>query len=110
MSRDQSSNGPRVSRRDFVQGSLAAASAPLLAAAARADAAPQVGGAMRNIATFHESVTSGCFDNPTVQRAVDGCLTCILGREAAARQGRLSMDELIKEDRRIEVDRTGLKA
>ena len=67
-------------------------------------------GAKRNIATFYENVTAGRFENPTVRRAVDGCLTCILGREAAARHGRLTMDELLKENKRVEVDLSGLKA
>ena len=39
-------------------------------------------GAVRNIASFYQDVTGGRFENPTVTRAVDGCLTCILGREA----------------------------
>ena len=66
-------------------------------------------GATRNIASFHDEVVAGHFENPTVRRAVDGCLTCILGREAAFRHGRLTMDELLKANKRIEVDRSGLK-
>jgi myo-inositol 2-dehydrogenase / D-chiro-inositol 1-dehydrogenase len=66
-------------------------------------------GAMRNIASFHDDVVAGRCENPTVRRAVDGCLTCILGREAAARRGRLTMDELLRENRRLDVDLTGLK-
>jgi len=67
-------------------------------------------GAVRNIAAFYQNVTEGKFENDTVRRAVDGCLTCILGREAAARHGKLTMDELLKESRRLEVDLKGLKA
>lgn len=67
-------------------------------------------GAKRNIASFYQDVIAAKIDNPTVQRAVDGCLTCILGREAAFRHGRLTMDELLKENKRIEVDLSGLKA
>jgi len=67
-------------------------------------------GAVRNIARFHNEVlVGGHYDNPTVRRAVDGCLTCILGREAALRHGRLTMEELLKENRRVEVDLSGLK-
>ena len=66
-------------------------------------------GAIRNIASFYQAVTSGHFENPTVRRAVDGCLTCILGREAAARRRWLTMDELLKEDKRLELDLSGLK-
>jgi predicted dehydrogenase len=68
-------------------------------------------GAVRNIARFHnEVVVGGQYANPTVRRAVDGCLTCILGREAALRHGRLTMEQLLKKDRRVEVDLSGLKA
>jgi predicted dehydrogenase len=67
-------------------------------------------GAVRNIAAFYQNVVEGRFDNPTVRRAVDGCLTTILGREAAARHGRMTMDELLKENKRLEVDLSGLKS
>ena len=66
-------------------------------------------GAIRNIATFYRSIVEQRFDNPTVQRAVDGTLTAILGREAALRGVRLTMDELLKENRKLKVDLTGLK-
>jgi predicted dehydrogenase len=66
-------------------------------------------GAARNIATFYDCITQGKFDNPTVPRAVDGALTCILGREAGLRHGRLTMDELLRENKRIEADLAGLK-
>jgi myo-inositol 2-dehydrogenase / D-chiro-inositol 1-dehydrogenase len=67
-------------------------------------------GAKRNIAAFYDDILAGRFENATVRRAVDGCLTGILGREAAARHGRLTMEELLTENRRVEVDYTGLKA
>jgi predicted dehydrogenase len=67
-------------------------------------------GAIRNIADFYRNVTEGHFENPIAQRAVDGTLTAILGREAAARGTRLTMDALIKENKKLEVDLKGLKA
>jgi myo-inositol 2-dehydrogenase / D-chiro-inositol 1-dehydrogenase len=67
-------------------------------------------GAMRNIAEFYRTVIEGRSENPTVRRAVDGTLTAILGREAALRGTRLTMDQLIQENRKLEVDLTGLKA
>ncbi len=66
-------------------------------------------GARRNIAAFYEAVINNDCSNPTVRRAVDGCLTCILGREAAARHGKLTMDELLRENKKLEVDLKGLK-
>jgi len=67
-------------------------------------------GAITNIAAFYQNVLEGHFENPTVQRAVDGTLTAILGREASARRRYLTMDELIKENKRLEVDLAGMKA
>ena len=67
-------------------------------------------GPVRNIAEFHRNITAARYDNPTVRRAVDGTLTGILAREAAARGGCLTMDELIKENKRLVVDLHGLKA
>jgi len=66
-------------------------------------------GIVRNIATFYENVTQGRAENPTVRRAVDSALSCILGREAATRRIRLTMDEVIKENKHLNVDLTGLK-
>jgi hypothetical protein len=67
-------------------------------------------GAASNVAAFYRNVTEGHFENATVKRAVDGHLTAILGREAAARHTKLTMAELLKENKRLEVDLTGLKA
>jgi len=66
-------------------------------------------GAQRNIASFYDAVTKSDFSNPTVRRSVDGCLTCILGREAAARHTKLTMDEVLKENKKLEVNLKGLK-
>jgi myo-inositol 2-dehydrogenase / D-chiro-inositol 1-dehydrogenase len=66
-------------------------------------------GAKRNIAAFYEDICVGRVENPTVRRAVDGCLACILGREAALRNGRLTMEELLTENKRLELDLAGLK-
>ena len=66
-------------------------------------------GAKRNIASFYEKVLAGNFGNEAAQRSVDCTLTCILGREAARRGQLLTMDELIKENKRLEVDLSGLK-
>jgi hypothetical protein len=67
-------------------------------------------GIVRNLATFYDNVTQQRADVSTVRRAVDSALTCILGREAASRHIRLTMEQLIKENKRLEVDVTGLKA
>jgi hypothetical protein len=67
-------------------------------------------GAVHNIAAFYDNVTKRQFANETVQQAVDSVLVCILGREAAARRVKLTMDEVLRENKRLEVDLNGLKA
>jgi predicted dehydrogenase len=66
-------------------------------------------GATRNISEFYRIITENQFDNQTVQRAVDGTLTAVLGREAALRGKRLTMEELIKENKKLDVNLDGLK-
>ena len=68
-------------------------------------------GAQRNIETFYRDVVEGRFENPTLQRSVDGLLTCILGREAADHPGQpVTLQEILKENRKLDVDLRGLKA
>ncbi len=67
-------------------------------------------GAGRNIATFYQNVTGGQFENPTIPHAVDSVLTCVLGREAAARRTKLTMADVLRENRKLEADLKGLKA
>jgi len=66
-------------------------------------------GAERNIDAFHHCVTHGRYDNPTLEPSVNATLATILGRDAARRRTKLSWDEMIRENRRLEVDLTGLK-
>lgn len=66
-------------------------------------------GAVRNIASFYTNIVQGHFDNPTVPQAVDDALTAALGREAASRGGCLTMEALIKENKPLEFDLSGLK-
>jgi myo-inositol 2-dehydrogenase / D-chiro-inositol 1-dehydrogenase len=67
-------------------------------------------GAVRNIATFHKSIAEGDTRNPTVRHAVDGALTTILGREAALRKSQVTWDQLLKENKRLDLDLHGLKS
>jgi predicted dehydrogenase len=67
-------------------------------------------GAVRNIAAFYNNITKSQCANETVQRAVESALVCILGREAAARRTNVTMAEVIKENRPLEVALQGLKA
>jgi predicted dehydrogenase len=67
-------------------------------------------GAEGNIAAFHRAVINGDYDNPTVEPSIDATLATILGREAARKRTKLTLDEVLRENRRLEPDLTGLKA
>ena len=62
------------------------------------------------IDTFDKSVTGGVTDNPTLDPSINATLTAILGREAARRKAKMTLDEVLRENRRLEPDLTGLKA
>jgi predicted dehydrogenase len=67
-------------------------------------------GARHNIAWFNDSIRKGDCSNTTVQPSIDSNLAVILGREAAQRKTRLSWDEMLAENKRVEPDLTGLKS
>jgi hypothetical protein len=67
-------------------------------------------GAVRNISAFYDAVTGGHTENESVQPAVDSALVSILGREAAARRTTVTMADILKENRRLDVDLGGLRA
>lgn len=67
-------------------------------------------GASRNIADFHQNIVEADSSQPTVPLAIDSCLATILAREACLGRGRMTMDELLKANLRLEVDLGGLKA
>ena len=66
-------------------------------------------GASRNIAAFHRNIIEEDYSNDTVPMAIDSCLATILAREACLRKGRVTMEELVEANQRIEVDLDGLK-
>ncbi len=67
-------------------------------------------GARRNIATFHRSVLEGDSTNPTVEPSINANLATILGREAGERRTRITWEQMLAENRRVEPDLTGLTA
>ena len=67
-------------------------------------------GAIRNIATFYDSVTKGDFSNSTVAPSVRSNLTTILGRVAAYRRAEVTWEEMAKSTERFEPNLKGLKA
>lgn len=67
-------------------------------------------GAAQNVATFHDCIREGKFDNPTVPQSVRSNLTTILGRTAAYRREPVTWDEMIKTKEKLEADLSGLKA
>lgn len=66
-------------------------------------------GAVRNIGTFYQDVTQGHVANETVRMAIDSCLVTILAREACLRKGRMTLEELRVENRKVDADLSGLK-
>jgi len=66
-------------------------------------------GAVNNIAAFHKSITTGDSTNPTVAPSVQSTLITILGRKAAYEKRRVTWEELLKDEERIEPNLSGLK-
>ncbi len=66
-------------------------------------------GANANVSEFYRCITESDFSNPMAQRAVEGTITSILGREAMARKKILTRAELIQENKKLEADLRGLK-
>jgi len=66
-------------------------------------------GAVRNIATFYESVAKADFSNSTVAPSVRSNLTTILGRTAAYKGSEVTWDEMMKAGEQFELKTEGLK-
>ncbi len=66
-------------------------------------------GAERNIDTFYKCVSNAIYENSTVEPSVNATLTTILGREAAKTNTKLTWDEVIGENKKLEVNLAGLK-
>ncbi|MBI5385689.1 MAG: Gfo/Idh/MocA family oxidoreductase [Verrucomicrobia bacterium] len=66
-------------------------------------------GAQTNIREFHQFITQGRFDNPTVAPSVRSNLTAVLGREAGYRGGEVTLAALVKENVKLEPDLKGAK-
>ena len=67
-------------------------------------------GAVRNIATFYETVAGGDYSNGTVAPSVRSNLTTILGRTAAYKGSEVTWDEMMKAGEQWELKTEGLKA
>lgn len=66
-------------------------------------------GVVTNIATFHDSILNGNYDNPTVECSVRSNLITILGRTAAYRKEIVTWDELLKSNEKLEFNFQGMK-
>ncbi|MCZ7639735.1 MAG: hypothetical protein M5U12_29030 [Verrucomicrobia bacterium] len=67
-------------------------------------------GAVINIQEFHQFITEGRYDNPTVAPSVRSNLTAVLGREAAYRGGEYTMAELLAANAKLTLDYSSLRA
>ncbi|MBN1845137.1 MAG: Gfo/Idh/MocA family oxidoreductase [Sedimentisphaerales bacterium] len=65
-------------------------------------------GAAANIDRFHRCITEGIVDNPTIEPSVNATLAAILGRQAARTRTRVTWDQILQENHRLEVDYSGL--
>lgn len=66
-------------------------------------------GAKVNIREFDQAIRQGRYENPTVAASVRSNLTAILGREAAYRQGELTLAALLRAGRQLRPNLRGLK-
>jgi predicted dehydrogenase len=66
-------------------------------------------GMERNVETFYKSITNGVYDNPTVEPSVNATLACILGEIAGKKNTKVTWDEMIKENKKIETNLSGLQ-
>lgn len=67
-------------------------------------------GAQTNIREFHQFITTGKCDNPTVAPSVRSNLTAILGREAGYRRGEVTWADMMREAKKLEPDLRGVRA
>jgi len=63
-----------------------------------------------NLREFHQCITEGKWDNPTVAASVRSNLTAVLGREAGYRRGEVTMADLLKRGERLQPNLSGLRA
>jgi len=63
-----------------------------------------------NIAAFRRAIDDGDYSGLHVARAVSSNYIAILGREAAARRGTLTLEGLMSENRALRPDLKGLRA
>ena len=90
------------------RGSAFSATAPAGAAATSSTSTPPAPSGTSTRST--SASPPGVYDNPTIEPSVNATLATILGREAARRRTKLTLDELLHENRRLEPDLTGLTA
>ncbi len=67
-------------------------------------------GALININEFYDAVVKADCSNPTVAPSVRSNLTAVLGREAAYRQADLTLEALIKEGKKMDINLAGCKS
>ncbi len=66
-------------------------------------------GAVRNIATFYDSIQQENYGNPTVSESVRSNLVTVLGRTAAYRGDVVTWDQIVRSEERLVADLKGLK-
>lgn len=67
-------------------------------------------GAVANVKTFYDSITTGNFENPTVECSVRSNLITVLGRMAAYEKRMVTWNELMSNTEKLDANLKGLKA
>ncbi len=67
-------------------------------------------GVVSNIATFHKQVTTGDFQNPTVEPSVQSNLIAIMGRTAAFKRKLITWDDIKGCNEKLDAKLDGLKS
>jgi len=67
-------------------------------------------GAISNIKTFHQSIIEGKFDNPTVAPSVRSNLVTILGRTAAYESRKVTWNEIVNSNEKLDANLKGLRS
>ncbi len=67
-------------------------------------------GAVANVKTFYDSITTGNFENPTVECSVRSNLITLLGRMAAYEKRMVTWNKLMSNTEKLDANLKGLKA
>ena len=68
-----------------------------------------INGIKRNLDKFAECIRQEDYSNDTLEKGVNSNLAVLLGREAGIRQSKVTMEQILNENRKLEFDTSGLR-